>query len=68
MRASLGRDTNTESAFREKTRPEVIKQTGQIIAPLQLSDSVLSIASEKRKKSEDIMVIQGGKLKRNKKN
>jgi Utp14 protein len=67
MRAPLGRDTNTEAAFREFTRPEVIKQTGQIIQPLQLNDSALEAARAKRKRGEHIMVVAGGQLKQNRK-
>lgn len=67
MRMPLGRDVNTEASFREMTRPEVIKQSGHIIAPLKLNDAALAAASDKKRKGEGIMVVAGGSIKRNKK-
>jgi hypothetical protein len=67
MRQPLGRDSNTEAAFREMTRPEVIKQTGQIIQPLQLSQVTLKASADKKRKGEYLVVVEGGKVKRNKK-
>jgi Utp14 protein len=67
MRVPLGRDVNTEAAFREMTRPEVIKQTGQIIRPLQLSKAAIDASSAKKRKGEHVMVIAGGAVKHNKK-
>ena len=66
MRAPLGRDTNTEAVFREATRPAVLKQTGQIIQPLQLNSAALEAVSHKRKKGESVTVIAGGNVKRSK--
>ena len=36
MRRPLGRDANPDAAFRDLTRPAVIKQTGVVIDPLRL--------------------------------
>ncbi len=35
MRQPLGRETNTDAAFRDMTRPKVLKQPGQTIAPIK---------------------------------
>lgn len=67
MRQPLGKDCNTEAVFREMTRPEVIKQTGQIIQPLKLNQDTLKASAEKKRKGEELIVISGGKVKRNKK-
>lgn len=67
MRMPLGRDVNTEAAFREMTRPEVIKQTGQIIQPLQLTQEGVKAAAAKKRKGDGLMVIAGGALKHNRK-
>jgi len=67
MRVPLGRDTNTEAAFRDLTRPKVIKQTGAIIAPLQLSKATLAASSDRSRKRAAVMVVSGGAVKRNKK-
>jgi Utp14 protein len=67
MRVPLGRDVNTEASFRELTRPEVIKQTGQIIQPLKLNKPALAAAAKKRSRRENVVVVAGGQVKRNKK-
>ena len=67
MRVPLGRETNTEASFRELTRPAIIKATGSIIAPLQLSKATLEASSDKKRRGDSIMVVSGGKVKKNKK-
>jgi U3 small nucleolar RNA-associated protein 14 len=37
MRVPLGRETNTDAAFRDMTRPKVLKQAGTTIAPIKFS-------------------------------
>lgn len=66
IRVPLGRDTNTEASFRELTRPAVIKSTGAIIAPLQLNKAALQASIVKKRKGDSVIVISGGKVKRNK--
>jgi U3 small nucleolar RNA-associated protein 14 len=66
MRNPLGRDTNTEAAFREMTRPEVIKQTGQIIQPLQISNATLEASATKKRGGDAVVVVAGGKVKASK--
>ena len=67
MRVPLGRDVNTEAAFREMTRPEVIKQTGQIIRPLQMSNATLEASSAKKRRGDAVAVVAGGKVKASRK-
>ena len=61
------RDNNTEASFCDLTRPKVIKQTGAIIAPLQLSKATLAASSDRSGKRAAVMVVSGGAVKRNKK-
>jgi U3 small nucleolar RNA-associated protein 14 len=35
MRAPLGSDVNTDKAFRDLTRPKVLKNAGAVIRPMQ---------------------------------
>ena len=37
MRVPMGRETNTDAAFRDMTRPKVLKQPGTIIAPIKFT-------------------------------
>eukprot|EP00892_Ulva_mutabilis_P005106 jgi/Ulvmu1/2968/UM015_0008.1 len=67
MRVPLGRDTNTEASFRDLTRPKIIKQTGQIIKPLQRSSAALEAAATKKRTRASVVVVAGGTVKTNRK-
>lgn len=45
MRQPLGRDFNTDAAFRNMTRPEILKTTGTIINPIKLTNNKRDVQS-----------------------
>lgn len=67
MRVPLGRDTNTEASFRDLTRPKVIKQTGQIIKPLQRTSAALDAAASQKRSRSNVVVVANGAVKKNRK-
>lgn len=67
MRVPLGSETNTAAAFRNLTRPSVLKATGHIIAPLCKTAATLQAAATKKRRRDAVMVVAGGAVKLNKK-
>jgi hypothetical protein len=67
LRVPLGSETNTAAAFRNLTRPSVIKETGQIIAPLRKTTATLQAAATKKRRRDSVLVVAGGAVKLNKK-
>ncbi|KDD71534.1 hypothetical protein H632_c4841p1, partial [Helicosporidium sp. ATCC 50920] len=72
LRQPLGRDFNTEAAFRALTRPAVLKDAGAIIAPMQFSRGLAKEAREgnaaaKGRARAPVVVVVQGRGKRSKK-
>ena len=63
----LGTETNTAAAFRDLTRPAVLKETGQVIAPLRRTAATLAAAATKKRRRDSVTVVAGGSVKLNKK-
>ena len=59
MRNPLGREYNTDSAFRDLTRPAVLTNPGEIIEPIRLAQS--GHGGGKRKGGGQQMQGGGGK-------
>ncbi|PNH08472.1 U3 small nucleolar RNA-associated protein 14 [Tetrabaena socialis] len=51
IRQPLGREYNPDAAFRDLTRPAVIKQAGAVIAPLRYSEPAAAAARKNGKKA-----------------
>jgi len=65
MRQPIGKDFNTVDSFRNLTRPAVVKDSGVIIEPLQLSKSVGNHnAGAKMSQRPSIIKVSGGMPKR----
>lgn len=67
LRVPLGSETNTAASFRNLTRPSVLKETGQIIAPLCKTAATLQAAAAKKRRRDAVVVVAGGSVKMNKK-
>jgi len=64
IRAPLGRDTNPDRAFRDLTRPAVLKSTGVVIEPIRFSAAAAAEARETRGGSVRVATVAGGKPRR----
>ena len=62
MRQPLGRDFNTDAAFRSLTRPAVVKDAGVVIHPIRYSQAMAEHAehAEKGAKRAPVTVVAGG--------
>lgn len=69
MRQPLGKDFNTDAAFRSLTRPSVVKDAGVIIEPIRYSEKMSEYASkiEKGSRRSAVTVVAGGMPMRAKK-
>jgi hypothetical protein len=67
LRVPLGTETNTAAAFRELTRPQVMKETGRIIAPLRKTTATLKTAAAKKRRRDPVLVVAGGYMQMSKK-
>jgi U3 small nucleolar RNA-associated protein 14 len=75
MRQPLGKDFNTSAAFRNLTRPEVVKDAGVIIQPVRFSAAMAEHAKQGESitgsKRPGVLTVEGGmpkkaKLEKNK--
>ncbi|KAG7667273.1 hypothetical protein Ndes2526B_g04225 [Nannochloris sp. 'desiccata'] len=70
MRQPLGRDFNTAAAFRNLTRPEVVKDAGVIIQPVRFSAAMAEHAKQgettKGSKRPGVLTVEGGMPKKQK--
>ncbi|KAK9827643.1 hypothetical protein WJX81_002537 [Elliptochloris bilobata] len=70
LRQPLGRDFNTDAAFRNLTRPAVLKEAGTVIAPLRYSQGAAAAAAEaaaaKPALRKRVAVVSAGQPKRSK--
>jgi U3 small nucleolar RNA-associated protein 14 len=70
MRQPLGRDFNTAAAFRNLTRPEVVKDAGVIIQPVRFSAAMAEHAKQgettKGSKRPSVLTVEGGMPKKQK--
>lgn len=66
LRQPLGREYNTEAAFRDLTRPSVIKDAGVVIQPLKYSPAMARTAHRVGKDAArpPVTVLAGGNRKR----
>ncbi|KAK9806336.1 hypothetical protein WJX72_010623 [[Myrmecia] bisecta] len=66
IRQPMGRDFNTDSAFRDFTRPAILKSTGVIIEPLKyskpLADEDAKLSKLSNAKRAAMAVVAGGRL------
>ncbi|GIL87950.1 hypothetical protein Vretifemale_15914 [Volvox reticuliferus] len=73
IRQPLGREYNPDTAFRDLTRPAVLKQAGVAIAPLRFSASMSKELGKRGKKANAerearrVFTVAGGSLRRDKK-
>ncbi|GFR45758.1 hypothetical protein Agub_g7173 [Astrephomene gubernaculifera] len=73
LRQPLGREYNPDVAFRDLTRPAVLKQAGVAIAPLRYSETLAKDLGKRGKKaaaereSVKVVTVAGGMPKRSKK-
>ena len=73
IRQPLGRQYNPDSAFRDLTRPAVLKPTGQVIQPLRFSESMAKELggggkkAEARRESRKVATVSGGMVRQTKK-
>eukprot|EP00887_Chlorella_sp_A99_P001155 scaffold14.g1155.t1 len=69
MRQPLGREYNTDAAFRNFTRPAILKDAGVIIEPIRFSKAVAEYddAPAKASKRPAVVTVAGGMPKRAKK-
>jgi hypothetical protein len=56
----LGRDVNQDAAFRNLTRPAVIKATGVVIDPLRYSKGVADYGAGKAARARGVVTVAGG--------
>ncbi|BDA46715.1 probable U3 small nucleolar RNA-associated protein 14 homolog A [Coccomyxa sp. Obi] len=69
IRQPLGRDFNTDSSFRDMTRPKILKTPGVVIAPLKYSKGVEKEAASQpsnNAKRKSIAVVSNGRRKQSK--
>jgi len=70
MRQPLGRDFNTAAAFRNLTRPEVVKDAGVIIQPVRFSAAMAEHAKQgettEGSKRPSVLTVEGGMPKKQK--
>ena len=66
MRQPLGKDFNTNAAFRNLTRPAVVKDAGVIIQPVRFSAAMAEHAKEESRstKRPGVLTVEGGMPKR----
>ncbi|GLI69141.1 hypothetical protein VaNZ11_013698 [Volvox africanus] len=73
IRQPLGREYNADTAFRDLTRPAVLKQAGVPIAPLRFSESLAKDLTKNGKKAKlerearRVVTVAGGSVRRGKK-
>ncbi|GFH31683.1 uncharacterized protein HaLaN_30772 [Haematococcus lacustris] len=69
MRQPLGRQYNADSAFRDLTRPAVLKNTGVVIEPIRYTKPVAQKAEEVAAKQvkAKVLTVAGGMFKQPKK-
>lgn len=60
IRQPLGRDVNPDAAFRNLTRPAVIKSAGAVIEPLRYSKGVADYGSSSGAKARGVVTVAGG--------
>eukprot|EP00775_Hariotina_reticulata_P004466 gene4466-4722_t len=60
IRQPLGRQYNPDAAFRNLTRPAVLKTTGVIIEPLRFSKQVAEYDSTSGGKARSVVTVAGG--------
>jgi U3 small nucleolar RNA-associated protein 14 len=63
IRQALGRETNTDAAFRNLTRPAVLKDTGVVIEPIRFSKAVAHSARKKEGVGRAVVTVAGGMVK-----
>ncbi|GLC47246.1 hypothetical protein PLESTF_000895000 [Pleodorina starrii] len=69
LRQPLGRDFNPDAAFRDLTRPAVLKQSGVTIAPLRYSEPAAKQLGKRGRKAEAeregrrVMTVAGGMVR-----
>ncbi|GIL67776.1 hypothetical protein Vafri_21053 [Volvox africanus] len=72
IRQPLGREYNPDTAFRDLTRPAVLKQVGVPIAPLRFSESIATELGKNGKKANAerearrVVTVAGGSVRRGK--
>jgi hypothetical protein len=60
MRHPLGRQYQPDAAFRDLTRPAVLKATGVVIQPLRYSKPVEAYSGSKAAKARGVVTVAGG--------
>eukprot|EP00877_Chromochloris_zofingiensis_P011898 jgi/Chrzof1/6962/Cz02g05190.t1 len=60
IRQPLGRQYNPDAAFRNLTRPAVLKSTGVIIDPLRYSKPIAKYSSTTEAKARGVVTVAGG--------
>lgn len=63
-RQPLGREFNTDAAFRDLTRPAILKDAGVVIQPLRFSDGTADLARTRVKQTTRpaVSTVAGGRL------
>jgi U3 small nucleolar RNA-associated protein 14 len=60
IRQPLGRDVNPDAAFRNLTRPAVIKSTGVVIDPLRYSKGAAEYGATPAARARGVVTVAGG--------
>lgn len=66
IRQPMGRDVNPDKAFRDMTRPAVLKSTGVVIQPIQYSKPLAEHSKEMAGGMAKVAKVAGGKPLRSK--
>ena len=62
IRQPLGRETNPDAAFRNLTRPAVLKDTGVVIEPIKFNKAVAKEGRSERGKARQVVSVAGGQV------